>query len=286
MRNRTRTRFILGYKKNNVFCRDKKNSDQQVVYMFDLDGTLVNSEPLIAKALITVLRDKKFSIDLSFDQAYDYVCGHADQYVFDMLKKNHNLQEESREIFLITFKEQIKKMIQTVKADDWLIAPTVNLLKSLVAENKKVCIVSGSSCDVINMALEKMGLKNSVPYIGCENYKNSKPDPEPYLLAAHDIFKLDPTDFYRVVIFEDSLAGVEAGVAAQMHVIGLQHSSLKVQLVTAGAHCVLLTSEFGAENQRKNNNFSLSKWLETYLESPCYRQFVSDYQKNKITARL
>lgn len=257
----------------------KNDSAHPIVYMFDLDGTLVNSEPLIARALMTVLQHEKFNIDLPYETAYDYVCGHADHYVFDVLQKNHGVQEENRDFFLQIFKYHIIKNISAVKAEDWFITPTVDLLKSLVAEKQKVCIVSGSSCDVIKLALKKMDLENDVPYIGCENYKKSKPDPEPYLLAARKLFKLNPTNFNRVIIFEDSLAGVEAGVAANMHVIGLQASSTKKMLTAAGAHYVLVQDVIDPKNKEEKNTFSLKKWLENYLHSPCYLEFVDNYKK-------
>ncbi len=263
-------------KRNTLFYAQNETTHaykQNPLFMFDLDGTLVDSEGVYADALQSVLK-QKFDVCIPYKTAYEYVCGHANQYVFEFVKSNHSISESDKTLFLISYEKEYIELLKTVT--NWLITPTVNLFKSLVDDNYAVCIVSGSSREVIGMAIEKMGYKKeSIPFIGNEDYINSKPNPEPYLKASEKIFKLSSNDHHRVIIFEDSISGVKAGLAANMYVIGLQHSSLNTSLKEVGAHHVLMQSDIGAEKETiQNNPFNLRKWLDNHINSDDYQRFV------------
>lgn len=68
-----------------------------------------------------------------------------------------------------------------------------------------------------------------------EECSKPKPDPEPYLQAL-TFLNLAPTD---TIIIEDSCAGITAGVAAGVLVVGLSTSQAPEKLLAAGADFVV-----------------------------------------------
>jgi HAD superfamily hydrolase (TIGR01509 family) len=81
------------------------------------------------------------------------------------------------------------------------------------------CIASSSSPDRLTLCLELLGL---TPFFGSHVYSASevrrgKPHPDIFLLAAERM-GVDPA---ASIVLEDSVSGVQAGVAAGMTVIGL-----------------------------------------------------------------
>jgi beta-phosphoglucomutase-like phosphatase (HAD superfamily) len=52
-----------------------------------------------------------------------------------------------------------------------------------------------------------------------DDVEKSKPDPAPYLLAAKQL----SVDILKCVVLEDSLTGVESGLASGAQVIGIPH---------------------------------------------------------------
>jgi beta-phosphoglucomutase-like phosphatase (HAD superfamily) len=55
--------------------------------------------------------------------------------------------------------------------------------------------------------------------ISGDDVKKSKPDPEPYLMAAERL----SVDIKRSLVIEDSVTGVTAGLASGAQVIGIPH---------------------------------------------------------------
>ena len=82
-------------------------------------------------------------------------------------------------------------------------------------------IVSGSPHDDVMKAAELCGVENLVRFVlGAEDYGRGKPAPDGYLRAA----SLLEVDASECVVVEDSTAGVQAGRAAGMRVIGVDRN--------------------------------------------------------------
>ena len=82
-------------------------------------------------------------------------------------------------------------------------------------------IVSGSPHDDILAAVELCGIRHLVKFVlGGEEYGRGKPAPDGFLQAA----SLLDVDASECVVVEDSTAGVVAGRAAGMRVIGLDRN--------------------------------------------------------------
>jgi sugar-phosphatase len=87
----------------------------------------------------------------------------------------------------------------------------------LFAGADRVAIVTSCTVPLATARLRAVGLTVPDVLITPERLERGKPDPEGYLLAARELGAA-PAD---CVVLEDAPAGVEAGRAAGMHVIGI-----------------------------------------------------------------
>jgi beta-phosphoglucomutase len=185
------------------------------LYIFDLDGTLVNTEGLYVKSLQSACKDR--DTYLKFDIANKLIYGKAWSSIFtDLNKINPGLFNSCDELQ----KCCSKYFEEMLESEDLEIKPSVDLLKKLAQDNP-VCIVSGSSRSHIAHFVKELNLSKYIQfYLGNEDYLNGKPDPECFLKAAETV-SVSPED---CLVFEDSTAGVQAAKNAGMHCIGFKSS--------------------------------------------------------------
>jgi sugar-phosphatase len=87
----------------------------------------------------------------------------------------------------------------------------------LFAGGDPVAVVTSCTIPLARARLRAAGLPVPEVLVTPERLSRGKPDPEGYLLAAREL-GADPAD---CVVFEDAPAGVQAGRAAGMHVVGI-----------------------------------------------------------------
>ena len=94
------------------------------------------------------------------------------------------------------------------------------LLETLKVNNIKIAI--GSSSKNTPMILKKIGLNDYFDAVADGNeIKNSKPDPEVFLLAAKKL-GINPEE---CLVVEDADAGVEAALAGKMKVLAVGYAT-------------------------------------------------------------
>ena len=106
-----------------------------------------------------------------------------------------------------------------------------------------VGIVSGALHDEIEHALGVMGVRGAVSFIvSADETTRCKPDPEGYLRALDLLDKAGARDAgarSRVIVIEDSLAGIESAKAAGLRCAAVAHSYPAPSLRAAGADIVV-----------------------------------------------
>lgn len=188
-------------------------------FLFDLDGTLVDTELLWAQAIVDWLG----------------ACGEATTVealaplVFGRSWPDIDaaLHAQFRGLGKTTAQEDAK----TLRAYYARLAtcPERQVVPGSVAFLKKAAkiapcvIVSGSPRADVLAAADLCGVAGLVKFVlGAEDYGRGKPAPDGFLKAAE---RLD-VDASECVVVEDSSAGVAAGRAAGMHVIGLDRNTV------------------------------------------------------------
>lgn len=185
------------------------------VILFDMDGTLVNTEPLHAKAAVIVLADLGVHVDLMacIDQFYgmtDYVvlktvCPELtpeeiektiEQKNFQLIKLFKNLPQKEKEQFITPG-----------------LFPFLNYLKK---ENKKSAVVSASEDIIVLETLACFGIDHFMELqMGRNQTVLTKPHPDPYLEAMKRL----KTNFNSTLIFEDSPTGIKSASLTNAEVV-------------------------------------------------------------------
>lgn len=198
--------------------------------LFDLDGTLQDSEVLWVEATRDYLLDQ--GVDLSPAEAEQIVYGRGWREVFE------TMQRLAPPLVPVTMDEgaRVLRRYYLKRRDTTSIAlpGSVDLLRRL-ATRMPVAIVSGSPRDDIAEAIDHLAIGDSVQfYLGAEDYPAGKPSPDCFLLAAERL-DLPPA---ACLVIEDSAAGVAAAKAAGMPCVALVRPGRPSQHV-AGADWIV-----------------------------------------------
>lgn len=182
--------------------------------LFDLDGTVADTEVLKAKALALAVHNfgGKVSPDL-----YKSVMGKSWEDVTGAFFQHAGI-EVDLETFNPIFREFYSQLIDSELVENRSIKHFLNFLKM-----KKVSIglVSSASPWMIQRALAKLDIETYFDVvISNADTQKHKPHPEGYLKAL-TLLKMLPLE---TIAFEDSESGFMAAATAGLSVYGVRHS--------------------------------------------------------------
>ncbi len=204
-------------------------------FIFDLDGTLLDSEVLWCKALHQLISNR--GLPVTEDYASELVFGRAWGDVLIRLRQDYPAITDTDRAIEQESQDYYDVLHATV---DIRIHSSIDLLKRL-AKHHPVAIVSGSTRRQIATAIELMEVRECLKfYLGNEDYPRGKPDPTCFLLAARH-FGVEPG---HCLVFEDSSAGVRAAKAANMRCVALRRRLHPPQDVSMADLIVADLSEF------------------------------------------
>ena len=184
--------------------------------LFDLDGTLVDSETVWVEAQLSCLRRR--GIEASREEISRRVYGRAWAEIFqeyDRLWFHGSITKPEMEADTTAFFEA------WCATHDIVIHSSIALLKRLSLAGFRIGIVSGSTQRRVREFVAKEGLSETIACVIAEgDYERGKPAPDSYLAAARAL-SLAPS---RCLAFEDSQAGVDSAKSAGMRCVGLQNA--------------------------------------------------------------
>lgn len=179
---------------------------------FDMDGLLVNSEPLWLESETEMMAefdyqwlesDQAACLGGPLDRVGDYMSG-----LIGGKRDGHSLMLEIIERMVLKFKGNLPFM-----------PGAVELINDLRAHEVEITLVSASPRSLVDAALSNFEINPFARSISSNDVKITKPDPEGYLLAAasggHDIS--------NCLVLEDSLTGVTAAKASGAWVLAVPH---------------------------------------------------------------
>jgi beta-phosphoglucomutase-like phosphatase (HAD superfamily) len=175
-------------------------------YIFDLDGTLVDTMPLHYTAWESALRKAGLKGRLDENLFYE-LGGVPSRKVAALLGKRHGLELDPVAVYKdkeVSFMGSLAKLA--------LIAPVVEFARR-VSRDHPVAIASGGTRDVVASTLAKTGLADLFPVVvTADDVEHGKPAPDMFLLAAKRM-GVAPAG---CLVFEDGQPGIEAAKAAGM----------------------------------------------------------------------
>jgi beta-phosphoglucomutase len=179
--------------------------------IFDMDGVIVDSEPLHYEAHNKLLAS--YGHSLGSDEIKKY-AGLPSRVLYAQLKEKLNLPYDvdtlvmkKRELFLLLAAEKVALMPHAGE-----------LISFLKASGFKVAIASSGYRNQIHLMLNKFGLLNKFETIvAIDDVKNAKPHPETYLEALRRL----GLKTSECIAIEDSDKGIASAKGAGIRVIAV-----------------------------------------------------------------
>jgi HAD superfamily hydrolase (TIGR01509 family) len=183
--------------------------------IFDMDGLIVDTEPVLAKSVISALKNQ--SIELSKNEYFEHWTkngGNVKQYA----------QRKKIEIDFERYRKEKKETYLKFLKNNIPLIPKVKEKILLLHEKYMLALVSSSDKEFIEVILDSAHLRKYFSVVvGGDEVKAEKPDPDGFLLAAKKMRVL-PSE---CVVLEDAQKGIIAAKAAGMKAIAIPNKHTK-----------------------------------------------------------
>jgi HAD superfamily hydrolase (TIGR01509 family) len=174
--------------------------------IFDMDGVLIDSEPIHFEATRSLLADH--GIVFEPDLGQDFV-GCTDRDVFRALRVRYELAAGEAELASAWVERVVDLLARPLTPLDGV--PTV--LEALGGAGVRLALASSSAPAIIAATLDGLGLARAFEFtVSGHDVRSGKPAPDIFLEAARRL-RLPPWD---CLVVEDSCNGLRAAVAAGM----------------------------------------------------------------------
>lgn len=175
--------------------------------IFDMDGVIIDSEPLHARAIILAL--EPYGVKLSMEYCYSFV-GSTAKHLLEVVRETYSITASLEE--LMEANEQAKKAL--LAKEEYPAIPYVReLMESLFAAGYQLAIASSSPITEIENTVQRLHL---APYlkqlVSGMQIAAPKPAPDIFLAAAKKL-GVHPSE---CLVIEDSYNGLTAAKAAGM----------------------------------------------------------------------
>jgi HAD superfamily hydrolase (TIGR01509 family) len=194
--------------------------------IFDLDGTLSDTEPLHFEAFARVLRAD--GIELDRHEYYRRLIGLDDRDCFaTVLREKGRAVSDEVLAGLIARKAAIYQ--ETIAGRDVTFPGAVDFVR-LCAARFPLIVATGTLRVEAELILGRAGVRDLfADIIAAEDVKHGKPAPEGFEKAMGRLGFLlrlrPPLEPSECLVIEDTVAGVEAGRRAGMRVLAVCHSA-------------------------------------------------------------
>ena len=205
--------------------------------LFDMDGVLVNSEPMGKKAFLEAMKD--FGVIGHIDDFHDFVGGGAEPVIRGVMEKNggvfvpevitraYDIYESLAKTELHAFPAS-NKVINTLHRKGYLLG---------------ICSSGNKRRINININFGRIDTSNIKEIVSGEDVARKKPFPDIYLKGAK-LLGLEPQE---CIAIEDAVNGVKAAHAA-------------------GMKCIAITSSFSYDELEVHNPDYIVNDIEEVLE--------------------
>lgn len=206
-----------------IFAGNRWTMQQQYAFLFDMDGVIVDSNPVHKIALKQFCEEHGFH--LTEEQLHTKIYGRTNKDWIPV-------------VFGDITKEQIARYAaEKEKLFRDLYAGTIEPLKGLLPFLQKLdnyglqrAIATSAPRENVDFTLEKTGVGSYFQVILDESFvERGKPDPDIYLKTAAAL-GYDPKN---CIVLEDSISGVKSGKSAGCKVVALTTTHTKEELTEA-----------------------------------------------------
>ena len=180
--------------------------------LFDMDGVLVDSEPLFHKA-VNVMVARCGAAPITEEENNRYLLGTTVEETWVRVKELRQDITLTPAELLAGYNEVVKEVLRS----DLTARPGV---RALIAEAQRrglpIAVASSSLREWVNLKLEVIGLTDAFPVaLGGDDIENGKPAPDIYIKAA----RLIGLEASQCVAIEDSPIGLAAASASGAYTV-------------------------------------------------------------------
>jgi beta-phosphoglucomutase len=196
--------------------------------LFDLDGTLVNTDALHFRAFQVLLGELGRSITLETYQSR--IMGATNDVIMreffpDVPQSRHQQLADRKEALFRASVSRLEPTAGTLELFDWAHTRRVG-----------IAVVTNAPRANAELMLNGLGLADRIDtLVIADELAHGKPHPLPYLTGLERL----GGDAQRAVAFEDSLSGIRAASAAKIYTFGMRTALPAQTLLDAGANDVI-----------------------------------------------
>lgn len=196
--------------------------------IFDLDGVIVSTDGFHYRAWKAMADKEGIYFDETINNRLRGVSRMESlEIILERATKSYTDEEK---VAMATVKNDIYRESLVQLTPDDILPGVMDMLTTLRGMGVKLAI--GSSSKNTPVILKQIGLGDYFDAVADGNQiKNSKPDPEVFLLAAK-LLGIDPAD---CVVVEDAYAGIDAAKAGGMKAVGVGDASKYEKADVTGA---------------------------------------------------
>lgn len=203
--------------------------------IFDMDGVIIDSEPLQVSAEKHVCSNNRLHVP---NHEWLTFKGKTHRDIFDYIIRTYGDDSMSVDALIEQKRTYVKRHLHNVK----LIPGILGLLSHLrnFRPAKKIALTTSNVRAIQEMVFDRMHLDMYFDKIVTgDDVKNGKPDPEPYIFTTQQL----RARAEQCVVIEDSDNGIRSAKAAGCYAVGITTSFTREHLLVAGADFVVDSHE-------------------------------------------
>ena len=180
-------------------------------YLFDFDGTLVDSMPYWSKIMLDILKDYKVEYP---DNILDIVCPLGYQKTAEYFVNNLNLNENVDKLVKRMTSEAHYNYINVIPIKDGV----ENFLRNAKAKGVSLNVLTASPHPMLDPCLKRVGIWDLFDNVwSCEDFSTTKTDPNIYQMVAQKL-GAKPNE---IAFFDDNINAVKTGKSQGLYTVGL-----------------------------------------------------------------
>ena len=188
---------------------------KEVAIIFDMDGLIIDSEPIWRKAEIDLFQS--VSIFLT-DNDCEQTAGLRIDEVIEYWYTRKPWQEETGRTKQDLENKIVERVIELIMLEGNGLKGIPSIFDFFKAKGIRMAIASSSKYAIINAVLTKLNIGHYFDIIySAEDEEYGKPHPGVFLSAAKKL-GVHPSN---CIVFEDSFYGILAGLSARMKVVSI-----------------------------------------------------------------
>lgn len=188
--------------------------------LFDLDGTIIDSEPLHTAVVLRILRDRSIRLEPS---DLDRYIGISSSVMWREIREVYGFPESVDELKSLQYELNVGMLEESGSI---LIPGVLDLLQELRSQGIRTAVASSSARDYIETALARYELAAYFDaVVSGEEVPRGKPRPDVFLRAA-ELLGAEPGS---CVVLEDSDNGLTAAREAGIRSVGFRNPNSGMQ---------------------------------------------------------